>query len=52
MLQYVIDNFYRDGQLLQDEINNEINQYVMMPLSKIGLPPFPDKAMKIELEHN
>ena len=52
MIQYEIDNFYREGQLLQDEINNKINQYVMMPLSKIGLPPFPDKAMKIELEQN
>lgn len=50
MLSYDMDNFCSEGYLLQDDLNNHINQYVMIPLTKLGLPAFPDKAMKNVLE--
>lgn len=49
-ITYHIDKYYGDGKFYQDEINSAVNNQVIMPLDKIGLPPFPKKAMKVELE--
>lgn len=49
-ISFYIEKYYNDGKFFQDEINSTINNEVMMPLDKIGLPPFPNQSMKVELE--
>ena len=48
-MNYYIDQYYVNRDFYQTEINSTINKEVMMPLDKIGLPPFPNKSMKVEL---
>lgn len=50
LLGYTIADYYNNGFFDQNGVNSEINDYVMGPLAKSGFPPFPNRAMKIELE--
>ena len=48
-ITFYINKYYADGEFYQDKINSAVNDQVIMPLEKIGLPPFSNKSMKLEL---